>query len=165
MSDTINLDIKLNKLKIITFVKLIGSKSKKPISYDAIIDTGSSDTAMSEKLFIDLGLKEQEKIPATITGINGKSKGYSTIINDFIIGGVNLEKTRVTVSTFVPEYENVVIIGMNVLAWFNMLVSYTKGEITLVERKIKNINKDTRFSRTDIYEKNILSSEIDFENE
>jgi predicted aspartyl protease len=165
MSDTIVFNIKLDKLKIVTFVKLLGLKNKKPVPYDAVVDTGSSYTAMSEQLFKDLEYTEQEKVPATITGINGKSEGFSTVIDDFILGGVNLGKTRVTISKFQPEFENVIILGMNVLAWFNMLVSYSKGEITLAERKIKNIDKDTRFNRTDIFTKNILINEMALEDE
>ena len=160
MSNTITMNIKLDKLKIVSSAELLIGKSKKPMLYNAYVDTGSSDTAISEQLFASLGYKEQEKIPVTITGVNGKSKGFSTIIDDFIIGEVNLGKTRITVSKFEPEFTNIIIIGMNVLAWFNMLVSYNKGEITLAERRIKNINKETRFSRADIFSKNILASEL-----
>jgi hypothetical protein len=164
MSDTITFDITIDKLKIKTFVKLIPEGSTKPSPYYAIVDTGSSDTAMSEHLFKELGYKEQNKIPTTITGVNGKSKGFSTIIDDFILGGVNLGKIRVTVSKFEPEFENVIILGMNVLAWFNTLISYSKKELTLAERKIKNIDKNARFIRTDIYSKNILASDLMMED-
>ena len=82
------------------------------------------------------------------------------MIDDFILGGVNLGKTRITVSKFEPEFENIVILGMNVLVWFNMLVSYGKREITLAERKIKNIDKSTRFNRADIFSQNILASDV-----
>ena len=142
MSDIIVLNIELEKLKMVTKVKLIDEIHKKSILFKSIVDTGSSDTAMSEQLFTTLGYKAQDKIPATITGINAKSKGFSTVIDDFIIGGVNLGKTRVTVSKFEPEFENVIILGMNVLAWFNTLISYSKGEITLSERRINNIDKN-----------------------
>jgi hypothetical protein len=165
MSENIVLNIKVDKLKIISLVKLVVSKSKKPLPYNAIVDTGSSDTAMSEQLFKELGYNEQNKLPVTITGINAKSKGFSTVIDDFIIGNVNLGKTRVTVSKFEPEFENVIVLGMNVLAWFNILVSYSKGEITLAERNIRNIDKDTRFNRTDIFTKNILASDLMIEDE
>jgi hypothetical protein len=165
MADTINFGVTLDGLKIKTIIKLIPKGSTKPYPYYAIIDTGSSDTAMSEQLFKDLKYEEQERIPATITGINGKSKGFSTIIDDFILGDVKLGKTRVTVAKFEPEFENVVILGMNVLAWFNTLISYSKGEITLAERKIKNIDKSTRFTRSDIFSKNILASETLMEDE
>jgi hypothetical protein len=143
MFNTIVFDITLDKLKVKTFVELIPVGSTHPSPYYAIVDTGSSDTAMSEQLFNELGYKEQEKIPTTITGINGKSKGFSTIIDDFILGDVNLGKTRITVSKFEPEFENIIILGMNILAWFNMLVSYSKGEIILAERKIKNIDENS----------------------
>ena len=153
MSEIIILDIQMQKLKIVSSVKLKTEKSKVFVDYDMYVDTGSSDTVISEQLFNELGYKEQEKIPATIIGINGKSKGFSTIINDFIIGGVNLGKTRVTIAKLEAEFANVVILGMNVLAWFNMLVSYSKKEITLAERKIKNIDKSTRFNRVDIFQR------------
>jgi hypothetical protein len=165
MFETIIFDVTLDRLKLKTFVKLIPTGSKKASPYYAIVDTGSSDTAMSEHLFNNLGYKEQEKIPTTITGVNGKSKGFSIIIDDFILGGVNLGKTRITVSKFEPEFENVVILGMNVLAWFNTLISYNKKEVTLGARKIKSINKSTRFSRADIFTKNILASEIIIEED
>jgi len=165
MSDTITFDITLDKLKIKTFVELIPMGGKQPSPYYAIVDTGSSDTAMSEQLFKELGYKEQNKIPTTITGVNGKSKGFSTIIDDFILGDKNLGKIRVTVSKFEPEFENVIILGMNVLAWFNTLISHSKGELTLAERKIKNMDKSTRFTRVDIYSKNILASDLIIKDE
>jgi len=165
MLKTIVLDVRLDKLKIKTFVELISKSSKTPIPFYSIVDTGSSDTAMSEQLFKELGYTELDKIPTTITGINGKSKGFSTVIDNFIIGGVDIGKTRITVSKFEPEFENVIILGMNVLAWFNMLVSHTKGELTLAERKIKNVNMETRFSRADVFTKNILASELLTEQE
>jgi len=160
MPDTIIMNIQLKKLKIVSSAKLMVGKNKKPMLYNAYVDTGSTDTTISEQLFASLGYKEQEKIPVTITGINGKSKGFSTIIDDFIIGSVNLGKTRVTVSKFEPEFENIIILGMNVLAWFNMLISHSKGELTLAERQIKNIDKGTRFNRSDIFSKDILVSDI-----
>jgi len=46
-----------------------------------------------------------------------------------------------------------------------MLVSHTKGELTLAERKIKNVNMETRFSRADVFTKNILASELLTEQE
>ena len=86
-------------------------------------------------------------------------------LDNFIIGGVDLGKTRITVSKLEPAYENIIILGMNILAWFNMLVSYGERKITLSQRRFKNIDNDTRFSRADIFTKNILASEIEVEDE
>ena len=129
----------------------------------AIVDTGASDTAMSLYLFKTLGYKEQSKLKTTITGINGKSEGFSTIIDNFVIGGVDLGKTRVTVSEVSPEFKNTVVLGMNVLVWFNMLISHSKGEISLSERQIKGMDTSNRFYRTDIFSRNVLASIVEHE--
>jgi len=163
MCDIIRSKFNLNALKMYIPAKLRSEKNKRFMPCYAIVDTGASDTAMSIHLFKTLGYKEQGKLKTTIIGINGKSEGFSTIIDNFVIGGVDLGKTRVTVSEVSPEFKNTVVLGMNVLVWFNMLVSHTKGEITLFERQIKGMETSNRFYRTDIFSKNVLASIMEHE--
>ena len=107
-----------------------------------------------------MGLREKKRIETTITGINAKSKGFSTIVDNFVIGGVDLGDTRITISNVSLEFENIVVLGMNVLVWFHKAIDYRKNEITLVERRLKNIDMKTRFYRTDIFSHNLLSSSL-----
>lgn len=153
----ITLPFSVDKLKIITVVELKSKEGSLMPCY-AIVDTGCSDTSMSLQLFNALGYKEQKRIEATITGINAKSRGFSTIIDNFIIGGVNLGKTRITVSKVSPEFENVIVLGMNVMVWFHTAIDYRKNEIALVERRLKKNDMDKRFYRTDIFSRNLLSN-------
>jgi len=164
MADRIVLPFEMDKLKIVTKIKLKSPGRTNPSSFRTYFDTGSTDTAMSYHLFKTLGFKEQDRLKTTITGINGKSEGFSTIIDNFIIGGVDLGKTRVTISEVSPEFKNIIVLGMNVLVWFNMLVSHTKGEITLAERQIKGLDKSNRFYRTDIFSSNVLIGISEIEN-
>ncbi|MCL2197367.1 MAG: retroviral-like aspartic protease family protein [Defluviitaleaceae bacterium] len=149
-------DFRVEKLKLITSVELKVEGKNSSVPYDAIVDTGCSDASMSQQLFDSLGYKQNERIETTITGINAKSKGFSTIIDSFIIGGVDLGKTRIAVSKVSPEFENIIVIGMNVLVWFHTAIDYKKNEITLIERRLKNIDMKTRFYRTDIFTRNLL---------
>ena len=158
--EKITMDFRVEKLKLITSVALKAEGSNIPAPYDAIVDTGCSDTSISHQLFDSLGFKEKQRIEATITGINAKSKGFSTIIDNFVIGGVDLGETRITVSKVSPEFESVVVIGMNVLVWFHTAIDYRKSEIVLVERRLKKIDMKTRFYRTDIFSRNLISSSV-----
>ena len=155
--DRIVLPFEMNKMKVVTEVNIKGSGRVKPSPFTAYVDTGSTDTVISNYLFKELGFKEQSRIKVTITGINGKSEGFSTIIDNFILGGIDLGKTRVTVAEVSPEFKNIIILGMNVLIWFNILLSHSQEELTLAERKIKGLDKSTRFHRTDIFSHNILA--------
>jgi len=157
MLSPIVLPFDMDKLKIITQVKLIPEGRVNPTPFDTYFDTGSTDTVMSTHLFEGLGFKEQGRLKVSIAGINGKSEGFSTIIDNFIIGNTDLGKTRVTVSEVSSEFKNIIILGMNVLVWFNMLVSHAKKEITLAERQIKGLDKSNRFYRTDIFSRNVLA--------
>jgi len=161
MSNTITLPFNMKKMKMIADVKLISKRNSKPSPFKAFLDTGSTDTVMSTYLFKELGFQEQSRIKVTVTGINGISEGFSTIIDHFIIGDVDLGKTRITVTELSPAFKNNIVLGMNVLVWFNMLVSHTQKEITLAERQIKNIDRESRFYRTDIYARNILANIIE----
>ena len=163
MCNAIRTKFKLNALKMYIPAKLRSEKSKVFLPYYAVVDTGASDTAMSVHLFKMLGYKEQGKLKTTITGINGKSEGFSTIIDNLVIGGVDLGKTRVTVSEISPEFKNTVVLGMNVLVWFNMLISHSKGEIILSERQIKGLDTFDRFYRADIFSRNVLASIVEHE--
>jgi hypothetical protein len=163
MADRIVLPFEMDKLKIVTKVKLKTPGQAKPFSFRTYLDTGSTDTSMSAHLFKTLGFKENARLKTTITGINGKSEGFSTIIDNFILGGVDLGKTRVTVSDVSPEFKNIILLGMNVLVWFNILISHSKGEITLAERQIKGLDASARFYRTDIFSGNVLAGVMENE--
>ncbi|MCL1842362.1 MAG: hypothetical protein FWF79_00960, partial [Defluviitaleaceae bacterium] len=67
------------------------------------------------------------------------------------------------VSEVSPEFKNIIVLGMNVLLWFNALISHSKGEITLVERQIKGLDRTSRFYRTDIFSRNILAGITEYE--
>ena len=163
MISTITLPCEIDNLKIISKVKLKPSGRTSLIPFPAFVDTGSTDTVMSVHLFKSLNFKDQSRLKVTITGINGKSEGFSTIIDNFIIGDVDLGKTRVTVSEISPEFKNTIVLGMNVLVWFNTLISHSKGEITLVERQLKGLDKTKRFYRTDIFSRNIFANISEYE--
>jgi len=163
MYNVITLPFETDKLKITTEVELKAPNRAFPIPFRAFLDTGSTDTVMSAHLYRTLGFKEQNRLKVTITGINGKSEGFSTIVDNFLLGGVDLGKTRITVSEVSPEFKNIIVLGMNVLVWFNMLVSHTKGEITLAERQIKGLDKSNRFYRTDIFSRNVLTGIAEYE--
>jgi predicted aspartyl protease len=154
----------MDKLKIVTQIRFKPEGKANPIPFDAYLDTGSTDTVISVHLFEMLGFKEQHRLKVSIAGINGKSEGFSTIIDNFIIGGVDIGKTRITVAEVSPEFKNIIMLGMNVLAWFNMLVSHSKKEITLSERRIIGLDEANRFYRTDIFSRNVLASITDCED-
>ena len=158
MYNAIVLPFDMDKLKIVTQIRFKPEGRVNPTPFDAYLDTGSTDTVMSVHLFEMLGFKEQHRLKVSIAGINGKSDGFSTIIDHFIIGGVDIGKTRITVAEVSSEFKNIIILGMNVLVWFNMLVSYAKKEITLSERRIKGLDRSNRFYRTDIFSRNVLAN-------
>lgn len=163
MHNTITLPFEADKLKITTEVELKAPGRVSFTPFRAFLDTGSTDTVISNHLFMILGFKEQNRLKVTITGINGKSEGFSTIVDNFVVGGVDLGKVRVTVSDVSPEFKNTIILGMNVLVWFNILLSHNKREITLAERQIKGLDKSNRFYRTDIFSRNVLADITEYE--
>jgi hypothetical protein len=61
---------------------------------------------------------------------------------------VNLGNVRVAVGKFLPKFQNTVILGVNVLMWYDFAVSHKNGLITLVERRFANmpVSKEDRFT-------------------
>jgi len=130
----------------IKFMSLYGNKEKHT---DLIFDTGCTMTTISEKVFNRSGFILKDERPIKIYGINGESSGVSTIISNFMLGGENLGDVRVAVGKLLPEFENCVILGVNVLAWYNYSVDHGNRMITLAERNFKNLSviKSERFTR------------------
>lgn len=143
----IKLDFELQKMKYISQVGLRDGSY-----YDLIFDPGSNMTTMSKKLFDTLKFPLRDAASVTISGLNDKGKGISTVIDYFEIGDVNIGSVRVVLGSVLPEFENSIILGVNVLMWFEYSVSHRKNEIELVERKVKNakylskpVTKENRF--------------------
>jgi len=157
----IELNFKVQNMRITTMAKLTSKKTGKVRLYPAIIDTGAHQTTISKELFASLGQKEQDAYDVVVRGIKGATRGRSTIIDNFVLGEVDLGKTRITVMGVEREFENAIILGMNILAWFNISVSHYEKKITLVERQFKTFDTESRFYRKDIRSLSVLSSSED----
>jgi hypothetical protein len=142
----IKLDFKLVDSKYITNAILRPYGTKRMQSIDLIFDPGSTMTAMSKKMFDELDYKLINPINVTLRGINGESKGVSTIIDNFEIGGENLGNVRVVIGDLHKNFEDCIILGVNVLVWYDYAVIHHKKQIVLQERNIKtDILKQDRF--------------------
>ena len=128
--DKIEAEFKIKKTKIITKVKLPNIVD--PV--DLILDTGASMTTISPKLFKRLNTEPKDKSPIKIIGINSIENSYSTLIPEFTIGRINLGEVRIAVGTMRDEFQNKVILGMNILGWFNINISMNSKIITLSPR-------------------------------
>jgi hypothetical protein len=156
----LELRFKIAETKIITTVELAKPLKGKIVwnPYDAVFDPGSSYTTMSESLFDALGYEKKESAEATLIGINSESAANSYIVGNFKLGGQNLGKVRVTVGRLSPQFESTVILGMNLLMWFEIAIKYHPSKkIILAERNIQGIDKTTRFTRKDMLNVNIVS--------
>jgi predicted aspartyl protease len=105
-------------------------------------------TSISAELFHSLGYSLKDEAKILIRGINGESEGISSVVDYFEIGGVNLGNVRIAVGKFLPEFEDTVILGVNVLMWYDFAVSHSNGSITLVERRFAQmpLSKEKRFT-------------------
>jgi hypothetical protein len=142
----IKLDFELIESKYTTSarMRIVGEKRKR--NADLIFDPGSTMTAMSKKLFDRLGYSLNSPRDVTLRGINGESKAISTIIDYLEIGGVNLGNVRVVVGDLHESFEDSIILGVNVLVWYDYAVIHRKKQLVLVERKIKTtIPREERF--------------------
>ncbi|MCL2048425.1 MAG: retroviral-like aspartic protease family protein [Defluviitaleaceae bacterium] len=140
------LDFDLINAKYISRVKLLPPNSKKPLPYALVFDSGSNMTTISKPLFDKLGYSLEAPKDVIIRGINGESRGISTIINHFEIGGENLGRVRVVVGNLHKNFENSVILGVNVLVWYNYAVIHHKKQIVMEERRIATaIPRQDRF--------------------
>ena len=145
--------------KLITKVRLRRQGQKVGRLYDTIFDPGSTMTTMSESLFNKLAYKLTEPGKVKIIGVNSESSGISTLIDFFEIGGVNLGNVRVVVGQLHPNFENSVILGMNVILWYNFAVNHPDKMIIMVERKLKTFDTTTRFTIKNITNINLAAYE------
>ncbi|MCL2605330.1 MAG: retropepsin-like domain-containing protein [Defluviitaleaceae bacterium] len=142
----IELDFEFVDAKYVTNVSLVPNGEKTAQLIDLIVDTGSSMTVMPKSLFDDLGYGWQNPRNVIIRGVNGESKGISTLIENFIIGGENIGTVRVVVSDLHPSIQDRMILGVNMLVWYNYAVVHHKRQIILEERRIKTkIPRKDRF--------------------
>jgi hypothetical protein len=115
-----------------------------------IVDTGCKMTTMSYGLFGLLGIKSKEEHPVIIKGLNGPvEKSSSLIIPYFELGGINIGPVRVALSkTMRPEFKDTVLLGMNIMMWFEMKFNPRKNYIELKECRLRTgdkIKADERF--------------------
>ena len=160
----IELKFRIERSKIITEVKLKKELNSIILPYKAIFDPGSTMTTMSESLFNTLGFNRENTDTIKIIGVNSESGGFSTVIDYFEIGGINLGMVRVAVGSLAPQFQNNIIIGMNLLLWYDFALSHFTKKITLVERQLKNFDMSSRFVRKDIANINLLVDNEKIEN-
>ncbi|MCL2387816.1 MAG: retroviral-like aspartic protease family protein [Defluviitaleaceae bacterium] len=160
MSRKIELDFEVIKDKITIKVLLRQHSSKQYVQYDAIIDTGCNRTTISKTLFSDLGYEYKETQPVKILGINGESRGTSTIIDNFMLGGTDLGKMRITVADIHPQFTRKIILGMNILKWFSFMVDFGAKKVVLFDRRGEG---EGHFTKTRGANTNLMATqEIDF---
>ena len=133
--DKISVDFEVVKTKIITKVKL--PNIKYPI--DLVVDCGATMTTMTPQLFKRLNLQEKNTAPINIKGINSTERSFSTLIPSFTIGNIDLGEIRVAIGTMLPEFQNKVLLGMNILGWFNFTVNMNGKLLTLIPRYVGNL--------------------------
>ena len=71
----------VKETKLITTVKLKMQGKKEALPYDAVFDPGSTMTTMSDELFKWLGYSLNDPTNIKLIGLNGESKGFSTVMN------------------------------------------------------------------------------------
>ena len=128
--DKIQTDFEIVNTKIITSVRL----ADLPDPVDLVVDCGATMTTLSPQLFNDLGLSLKDKSPIKILGINSEEKSFSTLIPAFTIGGKNLGEVRIALGTMREEFQDKVILGMNIPGWFNFDVSISNKVLELRPR-------------------------------
>ena len=134
MTKIINAKFKMRDAKIVSEVELL--KNEAPL--DLIVDCGAAMTTISPQLFKELNLKAKDKAQIKIIGINSEEISYSTLIPSFVIGGVDLGEVRVAIGTMRPEFQNSILLGMNILGWFDFGFSMSNKQISLIPRKFKD---------------------------
>ncbi|MCL2399707.1 MAG: retroviral-like aspartic protease family protein [Defluviitaleaceae bacterium] len=151
----------IKETKLITTVMLKMYGKKEALPYDVVFDPGSTMTTISDTLFKWLGYPLNDHANIKLIGLNGESKGFSTVIDYFEIGGVNLGSVRVAVGQLHPNFENSIILGMNVLMWYDFAVTHSTKTITLLERRFKNFDTSRRFTIKNISTVNLTTYEVD----
>ena len=151
----------MKETKLITTVMLKMHGKKNTLPYHVVFDPGSTMTTMSASLYKWLGYPKNDPANIKLIGLNGESQGFSTLIDYFEIGGVNLGSVRVAVGQLHPNFENSIILGMNVLMWYDFAVTHITKTITLLERRFKNYDTSNRFTLKNILAVNLTADEID----
>jgi hypothetical protein len=151
----INLNFFVSKAKLITQIGLkvydkSGAEKKQVDLYDAVFDSGCEMTTISDLLFDDLGYSYKDEADITIISVNNESKGKSSIIDYFELGGVNIGPVRVAVGKIHENHKDRIILGMNVLLWHHVIVNYHKKQISLIEREFRNLDLSLRYTVKDI---------------
>ena len=134
MTKVIHASFEIIETKIISSVKI--SRNGNPI--DLIIDCGAAMTTISPQLFKRLKLNVKDKTPIRIIGINSEEISYSTLIPSFVIGGFDLGEVRVAVGTMRSEFQNSILLGMNIMGWFDFGWSISNKRISLIPRRFKD---------------------------
>ena len=150
----------VRETKLITTVMLKMHGKKNTLPYDVVFDPGSTMTTMSDSLFKWLGYPLNDSTNIKLIGLNGESKGISTVVDYFEIGGVNLGNVRVAVGQLHTNFENSIILGMNVLMWYDFAVTRSTKTIALLERRFKNYDTSKRFTTKNILAINLSADEI-----
>ena len=135
----IKIPFTLRKTKIISKVNLLNNEHKNK-DFDLIIDCGCSMTTISPQLYKRLGSPIKDKAHINVIGINSCERSFSVLLPSFRIGGEDLGEVRVAVGHMRPEFQNSVLLGMNILGWFDFgWTMFTKTAI-LRPRQFKNPN-------------------------
>ncbi|MCL2386901.1 MAG: retroviral-like aspartic protease family protein [Defluviitaleaceae bacterium] len=151
---------RVQSTKLITTVMLKAHGKESVFPYNAVFDPGCTMTTISHRLFERLAYPLKDPANIRLIGINGESKGVSTIIDYFEIGGVNLGSVRVAVGEVHPNFENSIILGMNILLWYDFAVTHSTKTIALLERRFKNRDMSARFTMKNIMIANLAIDEI-----
>jgi hypothetical protein len=149
----LSLDFELINAKIRTHVGLLPAGAGKYKTVPAIFDLGNNITAISPQMFKMLEVAPKDAAPVTIDTASPVKegdniiKGFTTIIYNFELGGEDIGPVRIVVGPINPKFRDYVILGMNILQWFDTTIRYRKGEIYLAERMFKfgTTEKNKRF--------------------
>lgn len=125
----LNIEI-MGKHKIITNVLLPNMRKESEL----IVDTGASFTLISHELFKKLKLPVKDRAITKVIGLNSVEDSYSTLIPSFKIGNIDLGEVRVAVAELHKNFQESVILGMNILGCFNFNLSISNKEIELRPR-------------------------------
>jgi len=126
-----------------------------------IIDCGCSMTTMTPQLFQRLGFPKKDESPITIYGINSEEKGFSTLIPSFKLGAVELGEIRVAVANMRPEYQNSILLGMNILGWFDFGWQMRTKRIYMYPRNFADANYIQEGFRLKNPKTKLLAAEVD----
>ncbi|MCL1999189.1 MAG: retroviral-like aspartic protease family protein [Turicibacter sp.] len=157
---TIRLPFFLRDTKIISEVFILNKEGEYQ-ACELIIDCGCVMTTISPQLFEELGFEITDEAKIAIIGINSREIGVSTIIPSFKLGTEELGGVRVAVGTMRPEFQNSILLGMNVLGWFDFGWSMSNKMAVLVPRKFKDAGIFQRCFRFKNPKNRLLAVEVE----